>query len=158
MLEYTSTVNTNCVCRSSRFHSQAQVVANQEAQAESNEFLVEAKDEQLAAAANTRFANRLKNGFVAAAAASLVQLKAGKCMGYMKQHVCVYMLVLLLRSSCVTWSIDQNQSVYRSVYRPVYRSESISINQHRSVSISIDQHQSESITLYKDTKKARRSL
>jgi tRNA A37 N6-isopentenylltransferase MiaA len=71
------------------------VVANQEAQAESNEFLVEAKDEQLAAAANTRFANRLKNGFVAAAA-SLVQLKAGKCMGYMKQHVCVYMLVLLL--------------------------------------------------------------
>jgi tRNA A37 N6-isopentenylltransferase MiaA len=96
MLEYTSTVNTNCVCRSSRFHSQAQVVANQEVQAESNEFLVEAKDEQLAAAANTRFANRLKNGFVAAAAASLVQLKAGKCMGYMKQHVCVYMLVLLL--------------------------------------------------------------
>ena len=96
MLEYTSTANTNCVCRSSRFHSQAQVVANQEAQAESNEFLVEAKDEQLAAAANTRFANRLKNGFVAAVAASLVQLKAGKCMGYMKQHVCVYMLVLLL--------------------------------------------------------------
>lgn len=61
-----------------RFRSQAQVVANQEMEAESKEFLVEAKDEQLAAAANTRFANRLKNGFVADTAASLVQVNAGK--------------------------------------------------------------------------------
>lgn len=61
-----------------RFRSQAQVVADQEMQAESKEFLVEAKDEQLAAAANTRFANRLKNGFVADTAASLVQVNAGK--------------------------------------------------------------------------------
>jgi len=114
------------------------VVANQEAQAESNEFLVEAKDEQLAAAANTRFANRLKNGFVAAAAASLVQLKAGKCMGYMKQHVCVYMLVLpLMIFMCNLEYRSESISVSISISTSISISISIRINQHRSVSISV---------------------